>query len=335
MVNRNKIVITGTAGFLGGRVAKYFAKRFTGYQIVATSRRNTRAQELENKGCKFISGDLCSQNFCNEITRDAEIVVHCAALSAPYGEYDAFYHSNFVATDCLLKASVVNKVKRFVFISTPSIYFNFSDRFNVKESDTFPPKMVNYYAKTKLMAEEKVLSMNGKGIETIALRPRAIIGAEDTVIFPRVFEAYHKGKLKIIGKGDNVCDFTCVGNVIEAIVCSIQAGSNACGKAFNITDGLPVVFWEALNYALNALSLAPPAKKIPKWLAMFVAHIIEGKAYLFKEKKEPVLTRYGIGILSLNFTMDISEAKRLLNYQPVMSTWEGINEYIQWYKARK
>jgi len=61
--------------------------------------------------------------------------------------------------------------------------------------------MVNNYALTKLLAENYVLEKNNFGIETIALRPRAIIGAEDTVIFPRVLEAYHKGKLKIVGDG--------------------------------------------------------------------------------------------------------------------------------------
>jgi nucleoside-diphosphate-sugar epimerase len=63
----------------------------------------------------------------------------------------------------------------------------------VKESDKLPEKMINSYAATKLLAEQLVLSQNNNNFQTIALRPRAIIGAEDTVIFPRVLEAYNKG----------------------------------------------------------------------------------------------------------------------------------------------
>ena len=194
------IVITGAAGFLGGRAAKHFAAHLPEYTVLATSRRSSRADELTAAGCVFRAGNLTDAHFCQQLTQGVEIVVHCAALSAPFGDYEAFRESNIIATETLLKASLQNGVKRFIFISTPSIYFDYTDRLGIKESDPLPPKMVNYYAETKLKAEELVLAMNGQGIETIALRPRAIIGAEDTVIFPRVLEAYHKGRLKIIDR---------------------------------------------------------------------------------------------------------------------------------------
>ena len=332
---KKRILVTGAAGFLGGRVAKYLATLFNDYEIIATSRRTNRMAELLLHKCQFIAGDLCDAQLCDEITKNVEILVHCAALSAPFGQYEWFYQSNFVATKTLLEASVANGVKRFIFISTPSIYFNYSDRFNVSEADELPKKMVNHYAQTKLLAEKLVLQTNGKGISTLALRPRAIIGAEDTVIFPRMLEAYHKGKLRIIGNSQNKCDFTCVHNVIEAIVCAINAPENAFGEAYNITDGEAVNFWETLNFALNALGLKPPTKKIPKQLAFFVAAIMEFSAQLLGSKKEPPLTRYGVGILTNHFTLDISKAISRLNYQPTMKTLEGINEYILWYKSQQ
>jgi nucleoside-diphosphate-sugar epimerase len=330
-----KIVVTGAAGFLGGRTAKHFAKHFKEDTIIATSRRSDRQNELYTEGAHFVGGDLTNPDFCDALTKNVEIVVHCAAFSSPFGDYETFYQSNFVATDCLLKASTKNGVKKFIFISTPSIYFNFEDRFNVKEADPLPSRMVNNYAKTKLMAEELVLNFNNKGIETIALRPRAIIGAEDTVLFPRVLEAYNQGKLKIVGDGKNICDFTCVRNVIEAILCSMKAKTDAYGQAYNITDGEPAVFWDALNYSLLALNLKPCTRRVPKNIALFAAGLVEFKAQLLKQKKEPALTKYGIGILAQNFTLDISKAQTLLNYRPVMTTYEGINEYIEWHKTKK
>jgi nucleoside-diphosphate-sugar epimerase len=331
---KRKIVVTGAAGFLGGRTAKFFASHFTNDQIIATSRRKVRENELNTSLCKFIAGDLCNVDFCESITQDAEIVIHCAALSAPFGYYESFYQSNFIATKNILESSIKNGVKRFVYISTPSIYFNYLDRFNVSEKEPLPKKMVNHYAQTKLLAEKLVLQYNNNGIETIALRPRAIIGAEDTVIFPRVLEAYYKRKLKIIGDGKNICDFTCVRNVIESIICAINAPKNAYGEAYNITDGKSYKFWDVLNYALTTLGEVPPTKRVPKFIALVAAGLLEFKAKILDEKKEPLLTKYGVGILANDFTLDITKAKILLNYKPVMETFEGINEYILWHKSQ-
>lgn len=332
---KNKIVITGAAGFLGGRTAKFMAKHFLNYQIIATSRRKNRISEFEAHQCEFISGDLLDIDFCKKLTTNTEIVIHCAALSAPFGNYNSFYESNFVTTKTLLEASLKNGVAKFIFISTPSIYFNFKNRFNVKESDALPNVLVNHYATTKLFAEQYVLDANEKGIQTIALRPRAIIGAEDTVIFPRILEAYKKEKLKIIGDGKNSTDFTCVKNVIEAIVCAINSPKSSYGQAYNITDGNPLPFWDTLNYALKKLNLEPPSKKIPFSVALFVAGILELKSKLFQNNKEPTLTKYGIGILAKSMTLDIYKAKKHLNYSPIMTTYEGIDEYIQWQKTQK
>lgn len=328
-----KILITGAAGFLGGRTAKFFAMN-EAYEIVATSRRNARQTELEQAGCHFINGDLVDASFCNSVTKSIDIVIHCAALSAPFGVYEDFYNSNFKASQNLVEASIANGVRKFIFISTPSIYFNYSDRFDVSESDPLPQTMVNDYAATKLMAEQLILSKNNKDFQTIALRPRAIIGAEDTVIFPRVLEAYNKGRLKIIGDGQNICDLTCVSNVIQAIQCCIAAQEEAYGEAYNITDGNAVKFWDAVNYALTSLGCQPVKKRVNQKIAFLAASILERKAKLLKEKKEPTLTRYGIGVLSNNFTLNIEKAKSKLQYEPKMKTMDGINEYIFWHQSK-
>ncbi len=329
-----KIVITGASGFLGGRVAAYFAENHPDAIIVATSRSQLKRQHLETKGCEYVTGDLTDLKFCKELTTNAKMVVHCAALSSPYGQYVSFHQSNVLATHCLVEASKSNNVERFIYIGTPSIYVNFNDRWNVKESDPLPTKIVNHYAHTKLKAEKFVLQQNQDNFTTIALRPRAIIGAEDTVIFPRVFEAYKKGKLKIVGSGKNMCDLTCARNVIEAIVCAMNAPKSSCGEAYNITDGKAVDFWSTLNYALTSLNYNAVTKKVSKHIAIRVASIVEGYYRIFHPSKEPAMTKYGIAILADNFTLNIDKAKEKLGYQPIQTTQEGIDEFISWYKTK-
>ena len=330
-----KLLITGSAGFLGGRTAKYFASQKEKYSVVATSRRSERQRELEESNCLFTSGDLLKMNHCDEITKGIDVVVHCAALSSPWGNYRDFYLANFIATQNLLESSARNHVKKFILISTPSIYYNHKNRFLIKESDALPSQSINHYASTKLLAEKLVLEQNGNGIQTLALRPRAIIGAEDMVIMPRLIRAYNSGKLKIIGNGKNICDLTCVRNVIEAIECSINAEENAMGKAYNICNGEPVVLWDKINILFKELALKEVKKKVPLSLALLVASIIEKKHKLLGINREPDITSYGIGTLGISMTLDISEAKKFLNYKPVQSTDEGLMEFIEWFKAAK
>ncbi|MGL5888994.1 MAG: NAD-dependent epimerase/dehydratase family protein, partial [Bacteroidia bacterium] len=291
METKRKAIITGASGFLGGRTVRFMAGYLTNNQIVSTSRRAFRKQELEEMGSTFHTGDLADQSFCESLTVNTEIIIHCAALSSPWGNYDEFYRSNFSATKTLLDSAIKNGVKKFIYISTPSIYFNYSDRYNVREADPLPEKMVNHYAATKLLAEDYVLSKNGAEISTIALRPRAIIGAEDTVILPRVLNAFDQGKLKIVGNGTNICDMTTARNVIEAMVCALNANENAFGHSYNITNGEPAKIWESLNYMLRQLGRTPVTSKVPRRVADWAARFMEWKARVFHPAKEPALTR--------------------------------------------
>ncbi len=61
---KQRIVVTGAAGFLGGRTAKYLASNFDIFEIIATSRRGHRSKELAAEGCLFIQGDLCDPDHC-------------------------------------------------------------------------------------------------------------------------------------------------------------------------------------------------------------------------------------------------------------------------------
>jgi nucleoside-diphosphate-sugar epimerase len=335
MQTRKKtILITGAAGFVGGRMSKQFAS-LPDYTVIATSRRTNRKIELEHADCTFIAGDLLDTHFCKQICNGVDIIVHCAALSSVWGDYETFHKANVVATKNLLDAAMEIGVGTFIFISTPSIYFDFSDTLNVSEKDVLPKQFVNNYAATKYIAEQYVLSKNSAAFKTIALRPRAIIGAEDTVIFPRIIRAYTDGRLKIIGDGQTLGDLTAVRNVIEAVHCCIHADANAMGEAYNISDGLPVLLWPTINHILTTLGYTPITKKISAPLILFIASMVERIAKLAHSKKEPSITKYGIGVLAKSLTMNIGKAQSLLNYKPVQTTDEALKEFIVWYKNQK
>lgn len=329
-----KIVVTGASGFLGGRLLKYLTEHKVSFEVLGTGRRTDRKEEFERLNCRYQAGDLPDVDFCDSLLKETDAVVHCAALSAPWGKREEFVKANITVTQNLLNAARKAGVKTFIFISTPSIYYTSEHRFNVSESEPLPSKMVNEYATTKWEAEQEVLGQHSATFKTIALRPRAIIGAEDTVIFPRLLKAYESGRLKIIGDGQNTVDLTTVRNVIEAVVCALHAPAEAYGQAYNITNGEPVKLWEEINFLLQQLHLSPVTQRVPLGIADAFARLLEIKAK-WTDGSEPTLTRYGIGVLAHSLTMDISKARKLLNYHPVQTTREGIVEFIEWYQNQQ
>lgn len=330
-----KILITGASGFVGGRLLKSLKQTYPQAELLGTGRRNDRKAEFAALGCRFEAADLINLADCARLVEGADVVIHCAGLSSPWGTYQEFYSANVQATLNLLQTAQATGTRRFILISTPSVYFTYKDNFNIKESDPLPNPMVNHYATTKYQAEQETLKLNRPDFETIALRPRAIIGAEDAVIFPRVLRAYQEGRLKIVGDGKNIVDLTCVANVIRAVEACVTAEHSAFGEVYNITNGEPRPLWESIGHFLKALDLPPVTKKIPAAVALTAASLNEFIHRYFLGGREPALTRYSIGILSTSMTMDISKAREKLGYTPVQSTLEGVQEFVEWYKNQQ
>lgn len=326
-----KVLITGASGFLGGRLAK--SLHADGFEVLALSRSTKRQEEFGKLGIRSISGNPYTKEQLDKHLRGIKRVVHCAALSSPWADFADFYDANVVLSKRLLNISIEKGIERFVNISSPSIYFDYTDRLDIKESDPLPTKFVNAYAETKWEAEEYILSKHGQGIECISLRPRAIIGAEDEVLFPRLMRAYDSGRLRIIGDGSNLADFTSVRNLISAITTCLEVNADACGKSYNISNGNPSPIWQEINYLIEGLGKPRIAKKVPYSIAASLAALLEAKARIFGGN-EPKLTRYGAGVLAKNFSLDIGLAKNHLAYTPKISTKDALDDFIDWYKSK-
>ena len=120
-------------------------------------------------------------------------LIHAAALSSPWGKYEEFEKANLHTQQNLIASAKKNWLNKFVFISTPSMYFEMKDKFTVRESDPLPSKFINAYAETKRLAE---IELEKSDIPYVILRPRALTGRGDTVIMPRLIRAFDEGRLK-------------------------------------------------------------------------------------------------------------------------------------------
>ena len=322
------ILLTGATGGLGYRTLEQLITNVQIKRIVATGRIIKPTHFVEHSKVSYELGDLEDDNFVSKLVEQVDCIVHAAALSSPWGKYSEFEKANLFSIRNLINSAKKQNIKRFVYVSTPSLYFNGNDRFDVRESDELPKKFVNAYSKTKYEAE---IELEISGIPYIILRPRALIGRGDTIIMPRIIRAFQEGKLKIIGDGNNVVDLTSLANVADSIELSLFVGTEGINQTYNITNGKPVKLWATIDKVLSLLGHEMNKQKIAYPIVKMVSQLMELKAKL-TNGREPALTTYGVGILAKSMTMDISKAKTLLGYTPKVSTDEAIIEFVNWYK---
>lgn len=298
--------------------------------VLGFARRIDPVKELlSHPSIQLQSADLNDEASIAKICEGASVVVHLAALSTPWGKYGDFFRVNVEGTSSILRASYHAKLKRFIHVSTPSIYFDYRDRFEIAEGDPLPKRSVNTYAATKKMAEELV---DASGLPAITLRPRAIFGPHDKTLFPRVLKACQNKGIPSFREKSPIVDITYVDNVAHALWLAINAPSSCSGQKYNITNGEPLPLEEILGRLFAALSLPLHTRRIPYSLAYILAGFSELLGKL--TRKEPLLTRYGVGALAYSQTLLLEKAKRELNYQPIITLNEGIKRYADWLQAQ-
>ncbi len=127
-------LVTGGAGFIGSNIVEYLLKHGAGKVKVLDSLitgHYENVQQFENyPEFEFIEGDIRNQSICESATNGVDYVSHQAAMgSVPRSIKDPIT-TNSINIDGflnMLNAARVNKVKRFVYASSSSVYGDNSD----------------------------------------------------------------------------------------------------------------------------------------------------------------------------------------------------------------
>jgi nucleoside-diphosphate-sugar epimerase len=324
-----KLLITGATGFLGYRTIEYLLTE-SDFHIIAAARTKRPERHFKSKRIEYHFGDLGNEDYVKELfVSGPKMIINCASLSSPWGKKYLFIRENIDTQKLLIKYATKEDDIRFIYVSSPSIFVNHRHRINITEkSPLYRP--VNAYSWSKKVAENMLKS---SGLSYVILRPRALVGRGDTIIFPRLIRAHKNGKLKRMGNGSNICDLTGVKNMAHAIYCSIiTKKKEALNEDYNITNDEPVVLWNTIDEVLQSLKYEKVQGEIPITIAYSIARILE-KISRIGTQKEPALLIYSVSTLARSMTFDISKAKKYLSYNPIMSTDDAIQEFIQWKKT--
>lgn len=327
-----KVLITGATGFVGSYIAdKSIAK---GDKVRVLVRKTSNLDYLKKyPEIEYVYGDLTDLDSLREATKGIDVVYHSAARVTDVGDRKQFYNDNYFATKYLVDEAKKKGVKRFVFVSSPSIFFDFKEQDNINESYPYPEKYVNLYSETKALAEQYVLAANDKNFMTCSLRPRGIWGPRDkTGYIPKIVYGMMMEKFPDMSGGKKVLATVChVENAAEACILAARSDKVA-GKAYFITDDEVIDAWEFLRLTGKMLGLPPIKKKISPGFLMFMGGIFDliWKIPALARKSAPPLSRYAVGLLYYTSTYDISAAKKDFGYAPKIKQKNGLEKLKQW-----
>jgi len=309
-------LITGGAGFIGGHIAEYLLKHGAKKVRVLDNMVNGFQATLNILNAypafEFMAGDIRNLEHCQSACENIDYVSHQAALgSVPRSIKEPFYTNdvNVGGFVNILKASVDNGIKQFVYASSSSVY---GDEPTLPKVEGRIGNCLSPYAVSKRTDElyAKVFADVYK-MNIIGLRYFNIFGPRQDPDGPyaAVIPLFVKGILNgtpvyINGDGEQTRDFTYVENAVQVNIKGMLTDNpEALNKVYNVAVGENF----SVNYLYNSIQKELGIDHEPT----------------YREPREGDIR---------NSLADISLAKRLLDYQPARRFEDGLLETIAYFK---
>jgi len=297
-----RTLVTGGGGFIGSHLCEKLIS--LGHDLIILDNfsigRIKNLKKIHSK-CDIFDADIRDYKKILKFFKNIDNVYHLAALAdiVPSIEKpDEYYSTNVTGTFNVLQASVLNKVKRFIYSASSSCY-GIPDKFPTAENSLIQPQYP--YALTKRLGEELVLHYsNLYNLNATSLRFFNVYGprARTTGTYGAVFGVFLAQKLAkkpftVVGNGNQTRDFTYVSDVIDALI-EVLDYQNLKSEILNVGSGKTI----SINKIVKLLG----GKKI----------------YIPKRPGEPDIT-----------FADIKKIKKLTNWRPKISIEKGIDILLQ------
>jgi nucleoside-diphosphate-sugar epimerase len=308
-----RVLVTGVAGFVGSHLAE--ALIAAGHEVVgldafieyyprAVKESNLVALRSEPR-FTFIEADLRHDDLAPALD-GVDAVIHAAAMAGlprSWTEFQLYMDCNLLGTQRLLEAARASTLRRFVHISTSSVY----GRDAVGE-ETTPTRPVSPYGVTKLAAENLVLAfVDSFGFPATILRYFSIFGPRQRpdMAYHIFIEALLDGRpLTVFGDGGQSRTNTYVSDAVAATIAAIDGG--AVGEIYNIGGGEPITLIEAIRVIGDAVGIIPAVRHAPPRLGD-----------------------------QRHTQADTAKARRAFGFRPTVGPAAGLKAQADWHRARR
>lgn len=309
-----KILVTGSAGFIGSHLAERLVS--LGHETVGLDNFNEyyspqlkeiNAADIHKKGVEMLRLDLAESDLANAV-KDVEVIYHLAAqpgISATT-PFEIYLRNNIVATHRLLESVKDSPtLKSFINIATSSVYGK-----HATDPETASPKPTSYYGVTKLAAEQMVLSYNrDKGLPACSLRLFSVYGERERPekLYPKLIRSIFENKEFPLFEGSDkhIRSYTYVGDVLDGFTAVLGNLEKCNGEILNIGTGQTNTTGEGIR---------------------IVEELIGKEANIIINPKRPGD--------QLETRANIDKARKLLNYSPSTDLRTGLSKEVEWFKEK-
>ena len=324
-----RVLVTGANGFVGAMLCRKLLERKD--RVRGLVRKTSDLSLLQDVRIEKVIGSLDDRDSLDEAVKGVEVVYHTASAVTDWGTLAFFRKANVDGTQNLLEAAIRAGVRRFVYVSTVAVHSFLGAQDMTEESPQLPTPYP--YCQTKREAEDLVMRYHDlRGLEVVIVRPGDVFGPGDRVSLLRMAKRLEAGKMGCIDHGRTLGAFTYVENLADGL---ILAGTKkkAVGETFVITDGVKLSWAEYFEKLTDALGVPVPKVSIRAGLADAGAAVLEFVYRTLRIKTRPVITRYLIAHLRVDFHFSIEKACRVLGYEPRVAVDEAVRRTADWYRA--
>lgn len=314
MRSGDRCLVTGGAGFIGSNLSRALLERGMRVRILdnfSTGRRENLDGIVDD--VELAEGDIRGIEMVRAAAKDVQVVFHLAALPSvtrSIADPMTTHETNATGTLNVMLAARDDGAERVVYASSSSIY---GDQERLPVDETMAPRPISPYAVSKLAGEGFLAAFHrAYGLGTVALRyfnvygPRQNPDSEYAAVVPRFATATLAGRaVTIYGDGEQLRDFTFVGDVVQANLLAADAREAALGRAFNVAGGDPHTVLQLLE---TIRELAPSPAPEPVFEAPRVGDIRSSHA-------------------------DIASARDGLGWAPEHTFTAGVAETVAWFSG--
>jgi nucleoside-diphosphate-sugar epimerase len=303
------VLLTGANGFLGSRLA--VTLNSTPYvRLTAAVRRSVQLSAMNVVEVQSLDANT---DWSDAVT-DQQVVIHAAARAHimkdevvdPLVEYR---QTNVDGTLNLARQAAVAGVRRFIFIS--SIKVN-GERTYIGKPYTAEdiPAPEDAYGISKYEAEQGLLQIaSDTELEVVIIRPPLVYGPGVKGNFSSMIQVVKKRVPLPLGAIKNKRSLVALDNLVDLIITCIDHPA-AANQVFLAGDGEDISTTELLRGVAKAAGVSSRLIPVPASVLMFMASLIG--------KKEMAQRLLG------SLQVDISKARDLLGWTPLLSVEEGL-----------